>query len=219
MKSIRIHISRNAPNSVDFQSSDFTYAAGYYLLDPKDPADKRILDRMDLAFCVQDISVVESTLGKSVSHSDGAILFQSCMPPEQFQEIVENRQGLREGMMLRGRSGGSHWNAVLHVEATYPVPESHWRVVTDSGAVMSGLTSEDVHGNWYVEQPPGTNPLASSGPQQCPFCGGEEVRDVNGIIVAVVDDPNDPEAGASGHKMDLDEWQCHGKCGGRSFWV
>ena len=42
----------------------------------------------------------------------------------------------------------------------------------------------------------------------CPFCGSNEVREICTTLTDVL-----------GEDMDLDEYQCHGKCEGRSFWV
>jgi hypothetical protein len=53
-------------------------------------------------------------------------------------------------------------------------------------------------------------------PVSCPFCSSKDVRDVNSVRVKITRNERDP---ADKSSMELDEYQCRGDCGGRSFWV
>jgi len=52
----------------------------------------------------------------------------------------------------------------------------------------------------------------STPPKFCPFCGDNEIRDVERAWVAEC-----VQAGAL--STDLKEYQCQGECQGRSFWA
>lgn len=53
----------------------------------------------------------------------------------------------------------------------------------------------------------------TSDPVNCPFCGDPEValREITEWTAQSIDDP--------GNVAELTEYQCHGSCQGRSFWI
>jgi len=59
--------------------------------------------------------------------------------------------------------------------------------------------------------------LTGGDPRHCPYCNGSEIRHVNSVLLQQLS--NKEDVSAEGEKLKLAEFQCHGECGGRSFWV